>query len=291
MVDQVNKTNRYRLKADEEALLLNYRKHKQNGNAFYDNSIDYNIEGIHIVSGCHHVPAHNKNLFNGLINLCNDLKEQIVGFHLIGDFLDMASISRHSNGMQSNTTLTKEYKAGNKALDKIDSVLNDNVKKTYIWGNHEDWYNQYMNKIDNAKLGKGVIKSPTEALNLYNRNYNVLEDWKEDKVTIGKHLDLMHGIYCNVHAAKKHIDTFRSSVMFAHTHRVQTYIEGNVGGFNIGTMCDMNNKAFSYASRAMKAKWNNGFAIVHIDKNGRYYVNQIIAFDDTFYYNGVKYGK
>jgi len=283
------RSNRYRLKPDEELLLQNYRKHKNNGNTVPIVNNKYNRSGIHIVSGCHHVPAHNKKLFNGLIQLCEDLRNDIVGFHLIGDFLDMASISRHSAGMKSNTTLTKEYKEGNKALDLIDSVLNEDVDKTYIWGNHEDWYNQHMSKIDNAKLGKGVIKSPTEALKLYERNYDVYEDWKEDKVTIGEHLDLIHGIYCNVHAAKKHIDTFRHSVMFAHTHRVQTYIEGNVGGFNIGTMCDMNNKAFSYASRAMKAKWNNGFAIVHIDENGRYFVTQILAFEDAFYYNGKRY--
>ena len=54
-------------------------------------------------------------------------------------------------------------------------------------------------------------------------------------------------------------------------------------------MCDMTSQAFSYASRAMKAKWNNGFAIVHIDENGRYYVTQILAFEDTFYYNGKRY--
>ena len=281
--------NRYRLKPDEEQLLQDYRRHKQNGNAKPIVTNKYNTSGIHIVSGCHHVPAHNKQLFNGLLNLCEDLGSDIVGFHLIGDFLDMASISRHSSGLKGTTTLTKEYKAGNDALDMIDSVLDDNVHKTYIWGNHEDWYNQYMSKIDNAKLGKGVIKSPTEALALHSRNYDVYEDWKEDKVTIGRHLDLIHGIYCNIHSAKKHIDTFRHSVMFAHTHRVQTFIEGNVGGFNIGTMCDLNSKAFSYASRGMKAKWNNGFAIVHIDENGRYYVTQILAFEDTFYYNGKRY--
>tara|TARA_R110002012_G_C11605414_1_gene607692 strand:- start:384 stop:1244 length:861 start_codon:yes stop_codon:yes gene_type:complete len=283
-------SNRYRLKADEEALLLNYRKHKDKGNAYYEEEKNYNKSGIHIVSGCHHVPAHNKKLFNGLLSLCEDLQNEIVGFHLIGDFLDMGSISRHSSGMQSKTTLTKEYKEGNKALNAIDQVLNEEVDKTYIWGNHEDWYNQHLSKIDNAKLGRGVIKSPTEALRLKERKYDVYEDWKEDKVTIGKHLELIHGIYCNVHAAKKHIDVFRNSVMFAHTHRVQTFIEGNVAGFNIGTMCDINNKAFSYASRAMKSKWNNGFAIVHIDNNGRYYVTQILAFNDAFYYNGKKYG-
>lgn len=281
--------NRYRLKPDEEQLLNDYRKHKAKGNADKITVNKYNISGIHIVSGCHHVPAHNKKIFNGLLNLCDDLKDSLVGFHLIGDFLDMSSISRHSAGMQSKLTLSKEYKEGNKALDMIDEVLDKHVLKSYIWGNHEDWYNQYMSKIDNAKLGRGVIKSPTEALHLKQRNYDIYEDWKEDKITIGRHLDLIHGIYCNVHSAKKHIDTFRHSVMFAHTHRVQTYIEGNVGGFNIGTMCDLDNDAFSYASRAMRAKWNNGFAIVHIDNKGRYYVTQILAFEDTFYYNGKRY--
>lgn len=251
----------------------------------------FSKSGIHIVSGCHHVPAHNKHIFDGMLELCRDLGDDVVGFHLIGDFMDMASISRHSAGMFSNLTLTQEYREGNKALDLIDESVNETADKTYIWGNHEDWYNQHLAKIDNAKLGRGVIKSPTEALKLSDRGYHVFEDWKEDTVTIGQHLDLMHGTYCNVHTAKKHIDVFRKSVMFAHTHRVQNYIEGDVAGFNIGTMADIKSPAFGYASRAMKSKWNNGFNIVHIDENGRFFATQIVAFDDAFYYRGKRYGR
>lgn len=256
-----------------------------------ENHNTFNREGIHIVSGCHHVPAHNKYLMDGMLELAKDLGKDLVGFHLAGDFLDMASISRHSKGTQSTITLTQEYNAGNKVLDAVRDAVNPDADLTYIWGNHEDWYNQHMAKIDNAKLGKGVIKSPTEALRLHERGFHVYENWKEDSITLGRHLDVMHGVYCNVHAAKKHIDTFRRSVMFVHTHRMQTFIEGDTAGFNIGFMGDLNSPAFGYAPRAMKSKWNNGFAIVHIDSNGRFFVTPILAFDDCFYYRGKRYGR
>src|SRR5690606_10970518 len=130
---------------------------------------------------------------------------------------------------------------------------------------------------------------PEEGLALKEHGFDVYTQWKHHYVTLGHHLDLFHGQYLNIHSAKKHIDSYRGSVMYAHTHRIQTYIEGSVGGFNIGWLGDQNSPLFNYMERGTKKQWQNRFAIVTIDENGDYYVNQIIAHNNKFYYNGKKY--
>jgi len=136
---------------------------------------------------------------------------------------------------------------------------------------------------------KTPLQSPAEALNLDSRGFNVYTHWEQDYVTLGKHLDLMHGQYFNVHSAKKHIDTYRGSIMYAHTHRIQTYIEGSTGGFNIGWGGDISSPLFNYMPRGTKKQWMNGFAVVTIDNNGEYYVTQVYHHNGKFRYNGKFY--
>ena len=85
------------------------------------------------------------------------------------------------------------------------------------------------------------------------------------------------------------MDTLRGSVMFGHSHRIQSYIEGNQGSWNIGGLYDITSPAFNYADRTAKSQWQNGFALVYIDSNGDYYVNQIIANNGKFVYGNKVY--
>tara|TARA_R110000772_G_scaffold62137_2_gene139638 strand:+ start:1583 stop:2689 length:1107 start_codon:yes stop_codon:yes gene_type:complete len=248
-----------------------------------------NQVGMHIVLGCNHVPFHNVRMHEGIKELLADYKSEIKGFHLIGDFLDMNTLSSHDKGRFTavpGLTLDKEYEIGNQILDEYEALLPKKVWKTYLYGNHEDRYNRWMKQMDNAKT---PLDSPTEALELWERGYNVKESWSQDFFTLGKYLDIFHGIYFNVHAAKAHMDKLRGSCMFVHTHRIQSYIEGNTGSFNIGACADFNSSAFNYATRGMKSQWQNGFSVVMIDTDGTYHVTQIICQDGAFYFGGKKY--
>jgi len=245
--------------------------------------------GMHIVLGCNHVPFHNKRMHDGIKELMQDYKNDIKGFHLIGDFLDLNTLSSHDKGRFTavpGLTLDEEYEAGRKELDEFDAILPKDCWKTYLYGNHEDRYNRWMKNMDNAKTPLG---SPEDELDLWKRGYNVKTNWMKDFFTLGSYLDIFHGIYFNVHSAKKHIDVFRGSCMYVHTHRIQTYIEGNTGGFNIGACADFTSSAFNYASRGMKSAWQNGFAIVMIDADGTYHTTQIICQDGGFFFGGKKY--
>ena len=246
--------------------------------------------GTHLVTGCNHIPFDNKHMTSGMIKLIADLGDKLKGIHLIGDFLDINSLSSHDRGRKPlpGVTLSMEYDEGNKVLDRFDEVLPEKCEKNYMYGNHEDRYPRHMSSSDNSKLGKSLI-SPEEGLKLEERGYNVLTNWKKDKIRLGNHLDLIHGEFTNIHTAKKHLDSFRGSIMFVHTHRIQMHIESKVGGFNIGFGGDKDSPVFNYATRAMKETWANGFALVDIDEDGFFHVPQITMFNDCFYYNGKKY--
>lgn len=251
---------------------------------------DYRTPGKYIILGCVHAPFHRKDMMKGVIKLLKDNKDSIKGFILAGDFLDLNSLSSHDRGKKplQGVTLDWEYQQSNLLLDNLLEELPEDCLKGYIWGNHEDRYKRYMSDIDNSKLGS-ALKGPTEGLKLIERGFEVYEDWKQDVITLGNYLDISHGEFFNTHSAKKHIDTYRRSMLYYHTHRIQQYIEGNVGGFNGGSLADFDSPVFGYASRAMKTSWMNGFNTVDIDSEGFYHLQQIVCYNNKFVYGNKTY--
>ena len=249
-------------------------------------STSFPQSGRHLVFGCVHVPFHDKDMLKSMLGLLSDV--EFKGIHIIGDFLDMNTFSSHDRGKFTSIpqlTYTKEINEGNKVLDMIESEQ-DFEAKSYLWGNHEDRYWRYMKDMESAKR---PLVSPTEGLNLIERGYTVLENWQTDFVMLGDHLQLHHGTYYNVHCAKNHLDKLRSSNMFVHTHRIQHYIEGNEGSYNIGFMGDKKSPAFNYAARPTKSQWQNGFAVVTLDDDGFYFVEQVTFINKHFIYGGKTY--
>ena len=244
--------------------------------------------GIHIVLGCMNVPFHNKVLLSKLLKLIEDHKDKIKGFHIIGDFLEMQSLSPHSPNTVdlSGLTLGKEYKAGNEVLDMIEGVLPANVQKTYLYGNHEHWYHRYIADIRNYKTAD-AISSPEQALNLDKRGFTIKTDWREDYITIGKY-QLLHGVFCTQNPSKAHIDKLKNSCIFAHTHRVGQHYDINLHGVNIGCMIDIKSEAFNYLSRIEKNNWKNGFGIINVNDNYSH-TDLIVCEDNGFFYAGKRY--
>jgi len=244
-------------------------------------------EGRHLILPCMHIPFHNKRMLSSILNLIS-IDIDFVGLHIIGDFVDLNTFSSHDKGKfpaQSGLTYKSEMKSGNDVLDLIlDSQ--DFYDKSYIWGNHEDRFRRYYSDMEHAKR---PLQSPTVELNLRGRGFAVHEDWMRDYVTLGKHLQLHHGQFCGIHTAKMHMDRLRSSNMFAHTHRIQHYIEGNMGSYNIGFGGDLSSPAFNYMPRATKSTWQNGCAVVTLDKDGNYFVEQLTFINNHFVYGGKIY--
>jgi len=243
--------------------------------------------GTYLLMGCVHAPAHNVAMLNGITELLTDIK--VKGLVLMGDFLDLNSLSSHDTGKFTaipGLTLEQEYEAGEQLLSQLLKPLRKDVTKIFIYGNHEHRFNRYMADMESSKR---PLPSPAEALKLKEKDFHFYTNWQDDKVVLGKHLDVFHGQYYNVHCAKKTIDVYRGSCAFVHSHRIQTYIEGTTGGFNIGWCGDVKSPFFNYAARGTKSMWQNGFALVEIDEEGNYYLTQIICHNNKFYYGGKKY--
>ena len=182
-----------------------------------------NQKGMHVVVGCVHLPAVNKAFFNAFETFLHDAKDVLKGIHLIGDILDCKALSQHDNGQISEGTLEEEYRDANKFLDRIDKVLAPGIEKNYLWGNHEQRYERLLKKVDIAKFG-GALLSPTKGCRFVERGYTVQEDYKNGKILLGNHLDLIHGEYISQNSTKKHLDVYKKSIMFAHCFSEDTEV-------------------------------------------------------------------
>lgn len=250
-----------------------------------------NIPGTYLAMGCTHCPWHNKQMFQALYRYLKKEKIELQGLILGGDILDLNSLSSHDKGKIAipGVTLDWEYRETNKFLDELDSLkFTKTATKDYLRGNHEDRYRRVMQANDESKYGS-ALQSPEDGLNLKKRGYNIYTDWKNDVISLGPNLDIGHGEFLSTHSAKKTIDTYRKSMMYWHTHRFQIYIEGMVGGFNMGFGGDINAPIFGFATRAMKNSWINSLTLVHLDEEGFYYIQPMIFINGKFIVNGRKY--
>lgn len=247
-----------------------------------------NQQGMHIVIGCVHMPATDKPFFNAFLRFLEEVKPDLRGLHLIGDILDCKALSQHDNGQVSDGTLEQEYTDSNLLLDEIDKCLRPGIEKNYIWGNHEQRYLNILKKVDIAKFG-GALMSPTKGCKFIERGYTVQEDYKNGKIQLGHYLDLIHGDYITQNPSKKHLDVYKKSIMFAHTHKMGAHYDGDKAAFNIGWMGDKEHSAFNYAGRITKSQWQNGFAVVHIDQEGFYHVQLVQWYNGQFIFGNKTY--
>lgn len=296
-VEQIRKIiskelNKPKTPVNEKVTVAELQEAKHNHITLFKNTVEYKSNsytkpGAYLLLGCVHVPGHHQRMVQGICELIKDIQPE--GLILMGDFLDLNSLSGHDRGKFTaikGLTLDQEYKEGNKVMDKLLANLPKTAEKVYLYGNHEDRWNRYMSDMQNAKA---PIQSPEDALKLKERGFNVFTRWSSDYITLGNHLEIIHGQYYNTHCAKQHIDKFRGSVAFVHTHRVQMYVEGKTAGFNIGWAGDVNHPFFNYAERGTKNQWQNGFALCTIDEKGDYFMQQIFCHNNKFYYNGKAY--
>jgi len=246
------------------------------------------LPGNYIVLGCLHFPFVNKEFFNSVIELikdCPDLK----GIILAGDILDMSSISRHNKGLMPvlGYDLEREYKESNQYLDLIDKAIGSRkIVKEYFSGNHEDWYYQWKKDVDNSKLGGAGPLSPYDAC-FKKRGYSFQKDWKNARVKIGD-LEIIHGIFTTVTSAQKHLNALKRNVLFFHTHRFNTHIEGSLEAFNCGWGGDKDAPVFGYMTDFQKETWRNGMAVVNLTESGLTNITTI-PFKEGLFFNNKLY--
>lgn len=245
-------------------------------------------DGLYIVVGCAHFPFTNKDFWKALLKLTRERSNEIKGFILAGDAVDLHSLSAYDRGKLAipGINLGVEYKGANAYIDSIEQYLQPNIYKGFIYGNHCHRFHKYMSDVNNAKLGS-ALPSPIEALKLKERGYDIYTDWVNDEIQLGD-LSVIHGEICSIHAAKRYIDVFKRNFLFFHTHRTSMFREGEHVAYNAGSMADFNSPVFNYATKAMKKTWTNSFAVVNLYK-GITQVDIPVWNNDHFSYGGKIY--
>lgn len=274
----------FKKKQLENDIISEYLKNEQE---IQYKEVQYSEGELYFVLPDAHYPFENKELM-AKIHKCI-ANNKVAGVCLSGDWLDLQTLGSYnaeSLGMLRHISLDEEYAAGLKGIEDLEKVLDPGARRMFLWGNHCDRYYREINKKDNAKYGS-TLQNPNDALKLKEYNYEIKDNWKDDFFTIGD-IDITHGVYCNIHTAKKHLDMHGRSIMFGHTHRVQSYTHGNITGYNIGCLADINDKAFNYMPRMQKEVWSNAFAVINVI-DGKSYVEMIKVTDNGFLFRGKKY--
>lgn len=241
---------------------------------------------MNLVISCLHSPFENRKMWTGVLKLIRDLGKHLQGIYLIGDILDLNSLSFHEKGQYpiNGLTIQKEYKMV-KVFDELDDVLPKSTKKKFLYGNHCNRYLRHQAIPDNDKI---IIESPEEYFRLRERGYEVKTNWLDDYYRLGDHLEVFHGSLLGVNPAKRQLDKLKKSCMFGHSHRAGTYFDGNMAAYNIGCLVDVTAPVFNYAGRLIKRNWIMGFGLVTLDE-GYYHTQLITGYNNKFYYNGKKY--
>lgn len=241
-----------------------------------------------VIIGCVHRPFHDTILWDKFLQFLSDNKKGITGVIVNGDFLDLRSLSSHEEYIPEGIDLGVEYSNGLQGIDEIEKHLNKGIEKIFIYGNHEDRFFRDRNSM--RKYGAS-LQSPHEAMELPERGWEVIEDWKNGYVTLGNDLDVFHGVKVGMNAAKDQLNALPTrNHIFNHTHRFGSYSNKTNTAYNVGCMIDFNSDAFKYVDRGVRAAWAQGFAVAYIDPKGNNHVKPIkVDKDKTFFFQGKVY--
>ena len=210
-----------------------------------------------------HRPFHSNVLWNKILEAIKRLEPE--GVLLSGDYIDLFTLGSYNADSLKNLqgiNLEMEYADGRKGIQQLNKAIKPGARKMYLYGNHEDRYFREIEKKDNAKYGD-ALQNPTEALKLKESGWEVKENWRDDYFSIGD-LDIVHGIFYNVHVAKKHLESHDGNIMFGHCHRVQEFTLGSKSGYAIGWLGDKKSNYFKYMPRLTRKNWRNAFSVVRV---------------------------
>lgn len=229
------------------------------------------------------IPFQSKPVVKLWLSFVRDLKPH--GVILNGDIVDSYTFSTFHKDPLNSPSLKTEIAGAHALLGEINDIKS--IKELWwLGGNHEDRHRRYM-----------WAKAPELAQVIDFAKIFDLEDyncmWKEygEILQLG---DLMvtHGNVVRAHSAwtaKKNFETYGSSVLTGHTHRLGVYFRTNSTGLHAawenGCMC---RKDLDYV-KTPYPDWHHGFSVVHVaDKGGTFHVQQIPILGERWFYYGSK---
>lgn len=209
-----------------------------------------------------HCPYNDKRATELMFDAMKAFKPDVVV--IMGDFIDCLAVSHWSKDPTRAKTLTEEVDATKAYLDRIDAK-----KKIYIAGNHEDRLQRYLQEKAPQLLPFCDIPG---ILELKEKGWSYVQ--YKDYTTIGK-MHLTHDVgSAGRYNVFKTLDTFQSSVITAHTHRLGYAVEGDAtGGCQVsaqfGWLGDVEQVDYLHRINARR-NWVLGFGYGYHDKGTGY---------------------
>jgi len=242
------------------------------------------LEKILLISDAH-IPYEDKKAFELMLKVGQALKPDHV--IIMGDFVDMYSVSAHSKDPNRALNLKDEIK---QAKLRLMQVKNLNAKNNvFIAGNHESRLERYL--CDKAPELFNLVNIPA-LLDLDKLGFTYIPYKHEYK--LGK-LHLTHDCgEAGRYAHYKALDTFQKNVIICHTHRMGYTVDGNAEGERhlgamLGWLGDWSQ--VDYMHRVKVARdWCLGFGVGFLDtKTKCVYITPVPIVEYTVCVNGILY--
>jgi UDP-2,3-diacylglucosamine pyrophosphatase LpxH len=200
-----------------------------------------------------------------------------------GDFMEIEALSwwlKDKRKTMEGKYYSKEVAKANRELDSIQKLCPE-AKIVYLEGNHEYWVSQYL---DRNPAMVGSIEIPT-VLGLESRGV----EWVKENTLyrVGK-LNFLHGIYCNMYHARKHLEELGDNCMYGHVHKPQVFVKEQrargktYGAWSTGCLCDLN----PHWLRGHPNSWKHGFGYVEFRGDGEFQATLVNIQDGVMTFGG-----
>jgi len=242
------------------------------------------LEKILLIPDCH-IPYEDKKAFELMLKVAKDFKPDHV--IILGDFVDMYSVSSHSKDPNRALNLKEEIKLAKIRLAQINALKAKH--KVFVAGNHEDRLERYL--MDKAPELFNLVNIPA-LLDLDKFGFDYVPYKHEYK--LGK-LHVTHDCgNAGRFAHYKALDTFQKNVIIGHTHRMGYTVDGNAEGERhlgamLGWLGDWSQ--VDYMHRVKVARdWCLGFGVGYLDPKSKcVYITPVPIVENTVCVNGILY--
>ena len=226
-----------------------------------------------------HYPFHDAVVVDLVLKFLKDLKPN--GVVLNGDIVDCYPISRFDKKPFDSDNISHEVALAEKLMKTLKKITED---VTWLGGNHEDrcrkhiWKNREVFAPLSSERGIKLVRDLC-----FEKLYGLDEydvGWLEYKegVKLGK-LYVTHGEVATRYTAAKNLAKYNVSVITGHNHRKENFsstsLAGEIGSWTNGCLCTLSPEWIR------NPDWQQCFAVVHVDKDGTYCVQQMAVFKDS----------
>lgn len=215
-----------------------------------------------------------------------------------GDILDLESCSSHG-GNANPPQMVDELDYAREKIEELVTRAPAVHGETWLQGNHETRFRRLLTK--QAPALASAMPTVPELLRLPEMRFERFLPYgkvyyPQASKTAQSRLGFVHGVFCGKHHASAHLERYKTSLAYGHTHRpqartmaAQIHTQGcweTQALVSIGVGCLRTlNPEWMTAPTA----WSHGFLVAYIDEDGSFTAYPIVMQDRSFIWNGVRY--